>query len=291
MFVPRKMLKMSQNLVQSHWYIAGYSSYQHGCDPLTGHPIFRGYSPHPTLFSNLFSMKPFIDQTLGLGTYRHKRTKLNEISHHNDIDQRLGVNEEKRAVFIVTGSLEDQQWLMEQDARKQKSINMNNATTNNEDGNTTLAINLDETSSLQNSTDHSNVSKIETLTIANNESIISSNDTENQMTTLIPSNEDKSNFTNEKDLLMTDDPLFLLNNSTEINRTATEPLSLSNTDYFIENITTTTTQKTTSSEITSIDDDYITNKTMSTIDDSTAIIPEKPLDDQLKNNTENTFSM
>ncbi|KAH9525974.1 hypothetical protein DERF_000095 [Dermatophagoides farinae] len=133
---------------QSHWYIAGYSSYQHGCDPLTGHPIFRGYSPHPTLFSNLFSMHSFIDQTLGRGTYRRKRSKLNEINNNdrpNISEQPSNANEEKRAVFIVSGSVEDQQWLLEQDARKQKSFNINNTNTINEDEHTTLKTDITAT--------------------------------------------------------------------------------------------------------------------------------------------------
>ncbi|XP_075676872.1 uncharacterized protein LOC113790249 isoform X2 [Dermatophagoides pteronyssinus] len=286
---------------QSYWYIAGYSSHQHGCDPLTGHPIFRGYLPHPTLFSNLFAMKPFIDQTLGRGTYRQKRLKLNEISHHNgpEISERPNVNEAKRAVFLVAGSVEEQQWMMEQDARKQKSININNTNTINANGNSTIKTDLKTNFTVQNFINNSNDSEIKPIIISNSNNL-SSNEMEKEMivtTTLIPSTGDVSNFTNEnvtfKDENFTVNSSFLLNNSSETDESTTEQKFLSNSENFIGDITTTTTTPKTTTfftlEMTSIDIDHIINETMSILDESTFVPDEQSDSNRFEKTTTKTL--
>ncbi len=49
----------------SHWYIAGFASYQHGCN---GSHIM-GRVTHPTVFSNVYSMKSFIEKAIGVKQY------------------------------------------------------------------------------------------------------------------------------------------------------------------------------------------------------------------------------
>lgn len=90
-------MPMSCLTSQSQWYISGFVSYQHGCSNVKPTPNFTMNHRHPTLFSNIFDMKGFIDSTLGLGTYQNKR----EVLSLNKTSIEDGGNSGKRALFIL----------------------------------------------------------------------------------------------------------------------------------------------------------------------------------------------
>lgn len=77
---------------QSRWYLSGFVSYQRGCDP-----HFATHTPHPTVFSNLFEMSPFIQQTIGWGTYRKHRPSIEANSTLADGTE---VSSALRAAFV-----------------------------------------------------------------------------------------------------------------------------------------------------------------------------------------------
>ena len=88
---------------QSEWYLAGFITYQRGCPASSvDHPelpLFLGYYKHPTVFSNLFAMKDFIEQSLGFGTYhidRPKITLLSQTLYNNSSNN----NNNNRALYI-----------------------------------------------------------------------------------------------------------------------------------------------------------------------------------------------
>lgn len=105
----------------SEWYIAGFISYQHGCRSFTNEKEFLGYAAHPTLFSNFFSMKQIIDQTLGyVENYHHERPKINELQPNNNDTNQNSISEQPRAVFVVAGSEEERQ-LIEAEEKQNKT--------------------------------------------------------------------------------------------------------------------------------------------------------------------------
>lgn len=66
---------------KSEWYLSGFISYQRGCESIGSEfPSFLGYYKHPTIFSNLFAMREFVEHTLGIGTYHKERPKLKTTS-------------------------------------------------------------------------------------------------------------------------------------------------------------------------------------------------------------------
>lgn len=113
---------------QSHWYLSGFISHQRGCDLNDGKPMFIGYQPHPTVFSNLFEMKHFIHQTLGIGTYHVQRSKAVVPDGLNGTDIAMPYVADSRAFYV----------LLEDDKRLQKSIDLNNEITEQDNQTTTI---------------------------------------------------------------------------------------------------------------------------------------------------------
>lgn len=88
----------------SKWYLAGFLSHQHGCHSLAAAEVFEHdgqrnfviYRRHPLIFSNIFEMKSFVEQTIGWGGYRVSRKTINV----SEIVEDSNNNNPKRVAFV-----------------------------------------------------------------------------------------------------------------------------------------------------------------------------------------------